>query len=623
MPISEILSAVAFTTCVFFYLYIIGSFFRVTVYPLVHRVTLHEGFQNYLINGYLDHIVVILAAAFWLLISVKSRTVRYYSSVSYGSFGIIVAFINPENIIFDLVGLLSLPLIICIALYYHRRHKGFLHFNAKLALVYASLVVIAFSAISILLLLLTIFSDFDYLSAAENSLTYELFLLFSSFSTLYIFLLVFCIPINTIFKELWRIFKLRIREDVHQVQVGYYENNKLKTHTKIGFLLFSMAVSIVLVIIPQHPLVNPDNQNIGVDTWYYVTWIGELEKSESLSQFVYQAFVVQGLNGDRSLFLILLFLVYQVVGGNLSEVIEHSPIIFGPGLVLALYFLTLELMRNEKIAVIAGFLGAVSFHTLVGVYAGFYANWLALIIGYISIVFLFRYLRSGRILDIVAFSTLLIVVLLTHTYTWTIVAAVAAIFLVTMLVLYSKRKKENNSNYDAGSPFIKRRIIWLLIFGITVSVAVDITKALSTGSSGGLERDIEIAQTRLGIEEFNLRWQTLSTTMHDSFGGVFSNFIILLLALFWILTSNIREPAAMFLMICFSLGLLPLLVGSLTIQARVLYDMPIEIPAAISLYYIARRTGSLLVPLAGYTWLVAISLFAVINFYLIPITGIS
>ena len=94
--------------------------------------------------------------------------------------------------------------------------------------------------------------------------------------------------------------------------------------------------------------------------------------------------------------------------GNLSEVLEHSPIILGPGIVLALYFLTLELTRNEKIALIAAFLGAVSFHTLAGIYAGFYANWLALIVGYISIVFLFRYLRSGRPSDIVVFSILLI-----------------------------------------------------------------------------------------------------------------------------------------------------------------------------------------------------------------------
>ena len=160
---------------------------------------------------------------------------------------------------------------------------------------------------------------------------------------------------------------------------------------------------------------------------------------------------------------------------------------------MALYFLTLELTRNEKIALIAAFLGAVSFHTLAGIYAGFYANWLALIVGYISIVFLFRYLRSGRPSDIVIFSILLIGVLFFHVYTWTILTAVAGVFLLTMLVMQNKRKKNTNNN---NNYFPNRRIIWLLLFAILPSIVVDIAKVLLTGSSGGLEQDIETCTER-------------------------------------------------------------------------------------------------------------------------------
>ena len=89
-----------------------------------------------------------------------------------------------------------------------------------------------------------------------------------------------------------------------------------------------------------------------------------------------------------------------------------------------------------------------------------------------------------------------------HVYTWTILAAVAGVFLLTMLVMQNKRKKNNNNN----NYFTNRRIIWLLLFAILPSIVVDITKILLTGSSGGLEQDIELAQTSLGIEQFNLRW---------------------------------------------------------------------------------------------------------------------
>jgi hypothetical protein len=382
------------------------------------------------------------------------------------------------------------------------------------------------------------------------------------------------------------------------------------------------------VLIPQHPLINKDNQYIGVDTGYYAGWIGELSRSTSLSDFTYQLFVVHGQGGDRPLSLLFLFSLYQIAGGgsntSLAEVIEHFPLILGPGIVLAFYFLTVELTRNEKIALIAAFLAAISYHTLVGIYAGFYANWLALIVGYASIAFLFRYLRTGRHFDIILFSGLLIGVLLLHAYTWTVLAAVAAVFLIAMLVIQNKKNKKNEISSNNNNPFIKSRrmIIWLLL-AILVSIGVDIAKVSLTGSSSGVEQDIEVAQRSLGVEQFNLRSLILDATMHGSLGGVFSNFIILLLGLFWVLKSNMRDPGTIFLMIFLSAGLVPLYIGSWTLQVRVLYDIPFEIPAAIALYYISSRSGSILVTLAACTWLVAVSLVTVMNYYFIWRPGVQ
>ena len=628
MPISSILSGVAFTVCIFFYLYTIGSFFGVTVYPLINRVTVYAVFQEYIINQHLDYIVVILATASWFLLSVNHRAIRYYFSIAYAGTGIILALISPDNIVFDIIALLSLPLIIGVMLYdYRKRQKKLLNFNAKLTWRYISLAVIAISAIGIVLPVLTVFltPNFDYSTGDDPA--NELFLLLSSFSTLYIFLLVFWLGVKVLYRAALRMLKLDIKEDISQTVLDDYEKNKLKTRTKIGFLLLAIILSIVLVLIPQHPLINKDNRDIGVDTRYYVTWIGELAKSKNVSDLIYQSFVVQGQDGDRPLSLLFLFLVYQVAGGNnnLSDIIEYFPIILGPGIVLALYLLTLELTRNEKIALIAAFFGAVSFHTLVGIYSGFYANWLGLIVGYISIAFLFRYLRSGRLSGIVVFSTLLIGVLFLHVYTWTVLAAVSGTFLLVMLLVViwnKKKKKKSNNNIIISNPFTKRRIIWLLL-AILVSIAVDITKVLLIGSSGGVEQDIQLAQTNLGIEQFNMRWLILNTTMHDSLGGVLSNFIILLLGLFWVLKSNMRDPGTVFLMIFLSAGLVPLYIGSWTLQVRVLYDIPFEIPAAIALYYISTRSGSSrLVTVAACTWLVAVSLVTVMNYYFVWRPGV-
>jgi hypothetical protein len=103
MPISLILSSLAFTVYLFFYLYIIGSFFRVTVFPLIDRVIVYTFFQEHVINDYIDNIIAIVAATLWFLFSINNRATRYFVSIAYGGTGTILAFISPDNIIFDII----------------------------------------------------------------------------------------------------------------------------------------------------------------------------------------------------------------------------------------------------------------------------------------------------------------------------------------------------------------------------------------------------------------------------------------------------------------------------------------------------------------------------------------
>jgi hypothetical protein len=305
MPISSILSSVAFTTCLFFYLYFIGSFFRITVYPLINRVTFDAVFQQHVVNGYLDNIITIVATTSWFLLSVNNRAIRYCFSLAYGGAAIILAVIGPDNIIFDILTLLSLPLIVSVTLYYYKRHKNHLNFDPKLTLRYISLPVIAISVIGIVFHISSAFITPHLDSSRGGSHANELFLLLSSFSTIYIVLLVFCLSVKVLFKSGLRMLKLNVKEDISQTVSDNYElhRRRLKTQTKVGFLLLFMILSIVLVLIPQHPSINKDNQDIGVDTTYYVTWIGELAKSKSTSDLLYQAFTVDiyvpGLPGCR------------------------------------------------------------------------------------------------------------------------------------------------------------------------------------------------------------------------------------------------------------------------------------------------------------------------------------
>src|SRR5215210_5170971 len=133
MPTSAILSGIAFAACLFFYIYIIGSFFKITIYPLINRVTYSVVFQEHVINEYLDNIIVIAATTSWLLLSINNKVIRYALSIVYGASGIIFAAISPDNIMFDIISVLSLPLIISVVLYHYKQQKkNILSSNAKL-----------------------------------------------------------------------------------------------------------------------------------------------------------------------------------------------------------------------------------------------------------------------------------------------------------------------------------------------------------------------------------------------------------------------------------------------------------------------------------------------------------
>jgi hypothetical protein len=363
-------------------------------------------------------------------------------------------------------------------------------------------------------------------------------------------------------------------------------------------------LSSIISIIPHIPAINPDNQQIGVDTDYYIRWVAPLIDSTDVQEFLKQAFVEQPprFNGDRPLTLIFLFAIATILhDANLFNLFERLPMVLGPALVLAVYFLTRELSSKDDVApLLASFITAVSFHTLIGIYAGFYANWLALIIGYTSFVFFFRFLRKPTKLSLVLYSTLLILTLLSHTHTWSILVIVMAIFLVVMLAL----------NY-----YHRKRIVLLLLI-VTSSIIIDVGRAALLGTTTGIELNIEQAQQKAALTQFVNRWENLVHTVQIFVGGQLNNPIIFVLGLYWLFYSNLREVTTIYLMIFLSLGIIPFLFGDYTIQNRVFYNIPFQIPAAIALSYIAtKQPNGLIILLPICVWLAAVSARSVANFY--------
>jgi hypothetical protein len=111
----------------------------------------------------------------------------------------------------------------------------------------------------------------------------------------------------------------------------------------------------------------------------------------------------------------------------------------------------------------------------------------------------------------------------------------------------------------------------------------------------------------------------LDRAIHIFVGGLFSNFIIFALCIYWLYRTCWREQSTIFLMAFLSVGLFPLLFGNWVAQSRVFYDIPFQIPAAIAFYSIMKKSHGTLLILPICIWLLAMSIRAVSNFYYIPL----
>jgi hypothetical protein len=103
-----------------------------------------------------------------------------------------------------------------------------------------------------------------------------------------------------------------------------------------------------------------------------------------------------------------------------------------------------------------------------------------------------------------------------------------------------------------------------------------------------LEADVSICLSHgFGISQFSERLVSLAETVQIYYGGVYANIVILGLGPYWLIRCHPREIDNIFIMI-------PLFIGDWVLQSRVLYEIPFQISAATSLYYIGRNNSKML-----------------------------
>jgi len=188
--------------------------------------------------------------------------------------------------------------------------------------------------------------------------------------------------------------------------------------------------------------------------------------------------------------------------------------------------------------------------------------------------------------------------MLSHTYTWVLLALFIGIFLIVSYRLKMFDKK-------------RTALIFLIILS---SIAFDSGKSIMTDAPSGIESYVSITSDHASYLNLFSIWSNLSHTSLVYLGGIFGNFLILSLCIYWLLRSNLREIPNLFIAIFLSLAILPILFGGEIIQSRVLFNIPFQIPAAIGLVYLTNLHRGKVLVIAISIWIFTMTIHVITNF---------
>jgi hypothetical protein len=347
-------------------------------------------------------------------------------------------------------------------------------------------------------------------------------------------------------------------------------------------LASAIVLSFIVALYPYAPRLNVGVHPIGVDFPFYEGW---LAKSANAGFFnvVADSFFKYS---DRPLSLVILYLARYATGLTASNLVQFSPIIICPLLVLAVYFFMLEADGSGCTPLLAAFLSVSSFYISVGMFAFFLSNWMALIELYLFMGFYFSSLRKKSPARMAAALLLSISLLFTHSWTWAMAITVLVVYL--LLLAISKRKKIRESRFE----------VQILIILILINVLVGIARNYALGLSAGNFETLELAQSTVSTGALASFWDTLLHTFMQTMDGFFVNPTALLLAaLGGIIVALDDKPVNRYLtswLIVSSIFFL--LTSGWTIKGRILFNIPMPVFETLGLVGISSIAGKVSEP---------------------------
>ncbi|HYY91347.1 MAG TPA: hypothetical protein VE955_05105 [Candidatus Dormibacteraeota bacterium] len=328
----------------------------------------------------------------------------------------------------------------------------------------------------------------------------------------------------------------------------------------------AVLVSILIVLIPYRPDLNPTANLVGVDSPLYAGWISQMLLRPTAQALQYS--FVEGLEGSRPLLLLLIYPI-ALAGASASQVIEYLPVLLAPLLSLSTYIFVRYGYGSPHLAALTSLFTPISFYTTVGLWGGYYANWLGLSFAYLFMTCLLLFSKTPSRLNLAAMFSASFALFLAHPWTWVLVVTVSLVFAISLW-----RETRNRIQLES--------VIGIILTGIIVDFLKSFVFTTRTVAA-----DIA-TKSPSGIGSLHGFWNNLVLALLYTHGGFLGNWVILGLGLLAVLALRYRERFERLLMLWIAVPSVPFAIMDSYHQARIVYDLPIPVLMSIAVLFLSK-----------------------------------
>ncbi|WP_458719152.1 hypothetical protein [Candidatus Nitrosocosmicus sp. R] len=448
--------------------------------------------------------------------------------------------------------------------------------------IYFSLTLIVLSSLA-LLINFSILLDFEKEFSTLRNYLYEIFLMFTSFSPFFVLVLLFAVPFRWIADFSSKLINLKDRQSMEN---SCQDRTNLRVSYSIPILTLILFFSILIALLPHLPFLNLENKSISVDTGNYGYTVKVLTTNKDLYHSFLESFQIQfgthpnAASGDRPLTLFIMVVLSILVPVDFDTLVDTIvPIILSPLLVLSVYYLVREFTNNQIVSLIAAFLTTISPQILVGIYGGLLANWFALTLFYFSVYGILKYLKSSENKYLIILIILIILLRFTHVYSWIMMTPILIVFSIIYII------KDNTIDLKFR---IRKAIIFSLVLFTPYLLGNILLPLLVEVNQPNNLTDLNNIFDSLTFKNLSTSLESLTYSVMLQNGGITANGVILALCIGWIAYFYKFNTLTLFISVILILSIVPVFLGNNIFQSRILYNIPFQIPAAVTLYYIFR-----------------------------------